>query len=200
MAVELKTDQARGWLDAVKDFDKTSKAVNDNAAALIKLASQSRTWPAAMQAQYRKQLENGLAAQQKLSDLLATRTQVVGWLQKLLPGGLGAVPVAVFVGVSLAVFVAAIASAKIFLSGAADFAKQYSAYREEQQRLIDQGMSPAEAAKVASRTTADLAKSSDAPGMLERLGGKAIAITGVVVLAIFLGPQVLKYFTRARAR
>ncbi len=198
---ELVTDQAKQWLSVLRDFDGTMSSVSANVAALQKLAPQASSWPAAMRQQQATLLAEGLAAQSKLQALKATRDKVVGWLRAVIPGGsnLGVLPL-IYIGVGIAAFVTALEVARRFLTGSASFAKQVTTYQAEQRRLVEQGVEPAEAARLARLATQKLADSADRPGLLEKLGGKAIWVGGGVVLLIWLGPKILDRLSSSRRR
>jgi hypothetical protein len=198
---ELITDQARQWIDTLRNFDGTYKSVNDNVAALNKVVSSS-SYPASLRTTAAGLLKDGQAAQSKMQALKKTRDTVVGWLRAVMPGSstqLGFLPL-VYVGVGIAAFVTAISLANKFLSGTATFAKQVSAYQAEQQRLVEQGVDPARAAELARQATRALADSSDKPGLFEKLGKNAIYVGGGVLLLVWLGPKILDRMSSRRGR
>ncbi len=196
---ELLFSQAKQWIDVLRDFDGTLASVNANVAALKKMAPLAVKWPAAMQAQQKALLADGISAQSKLQGLKATRDKVLGWLKAVVPGQstVGVLPL-VWVGVGIAAFVTALEVARRFLTGSASFAKQITAYQAEQARLVEQGVDPATAAKLARRATQDLADSADRAGLFEKLGSKAIYIGGAVVLLVWLGPKLLDHLSARR--
>lgn len=192
----LLIPQVREWLKALSDFDGTFKSVTDNLAALAKLQTASERWPADMREQYRSLVMKGTTARAKLLTLRATRDKVRSWLVSIGQlaksavgmNGLNALPL-IYVGIGLGAFVAAIEVARRFLTGASEFSRRLQVYERTQRELTGQGVDPAEAARRASEVAERVA--GDKPGLLERLGSKAIWIGGGVAVLIFVLPQLL---------
>jgi len=196
---ELLTNDAKQWLQVLRDFDGTRSSVAQNVAALKKIAASS-AYPYSVRNDAAQLMNKGLEAKAKLDSLAATRDTVVGWLRQVIPGSssqLGFLPL-VYVGVGIAAFATAVALANKFLSGSASFAKQISAYQQEQQRLVEQGVDPTRAAELARQATQSVADSSDRPGTFEKLGKNALYIGGGVILVAIVLPRVLDHFSRRR--
>lgn len=194
--ISLLPTQAAEWARALTNFDGTYKSVTDNVAALSKLQSKLASWPADMQSQYRALVKDGLAAKSKLQGVKATRDKVRGWLDTIKSFvGLSALPV-LWVAVSLTAFLAAVAVGREFLNGSAGFARRLQAFEAAQKQLQAKGVPAAEAARQAAAIASQLAGEADAPGLLEKLGGKALWIGAGLVLAYLLLPHILGRINR----
>lgn len=220
--------EAREWARALKDFDGLFSSVIANVGALMGMTSaRVAAWPADLQADRVRLMNVGIGVRNKLQALKDTRDRVLGWLRALLPstssssstsvsvtkgpsgrrgpatvrglGDLGVLPV-IPIAVGLAAFIAALAAAKSWLAEAASLAKRVEVFESERERLRAEGVPPEEASRRASDTAGRVAGEANAPGILERLGGKALWIGAGVLLIVFGLPAILEEHRRARGR